>query len=291
MSVEEALKIGENISQYTFDESDEDTEKLLSEELGNFDSVLVGTEGKSARGFELSYDNESKFYQIRLFTPCSIGDWQVALDFIEKLAIYEESHNIVDEDGNEYSVDSIKKYPYIENIEYGISAIVDNFKKNHSESYKIFGIYRPVAFNEKMIDKISNSPDPAKEFSNIITEIQYIDAYSANQRFYKNNDGKIFGVYTLTESCRTILPFKPSVEFEYIDVVKDKDISSWNLSLIIINGDPNDSNSYESLGIVDYSKFIDNLPLDKYSFIDGEYIVVEPLEKDEMKRLYNLLTK
>ena len=291
MSVEEALKIGENISQYTFREGDEDIEKHLKEELGNFDSVLVGTEEKSARGFELSYDDESKFYQIRLFTPCSIGDWEVALDYMEKLALYVKSHNIVDEDGNEYSVESIKKYPYIENIEWGIAGIVDDFKRYNSECYIIFGIYRPVAFNKKMIDRISCSSNPAKEFSDIITEIQYIDAYSATQKIYKRDNGYIFGAYVLTEGCRTILPYKPSVEFYNIDIAKDKDISSWMISLVVINGDPSNIDSYDGLGLVDYSKVIENLPSDKYSFIDGKYIVIEPLEKDEMKKLYSLSQK
>ena len=42
---------------------------------------------------------------------------------------------------------------------------------------------------------------------------------------------------------------------------------------------------------IDYFKFIENLPKDKYSFIDGEYMVVESLEKEEIERLYNLLVE
>ena len=288
VSVEKILEIGGTLSQYNLDESDEHIEEFLSEELGNFDCILVGEEEKSARGFEISYDKNTKFYQIRLYTPCSIGDWETAFDFIEKLGCFLENNNIIDEDGAKYTLESIRTYPYIENIEFGIKTLTDHFDETQMEIYKVFGIYRPVAFNKKMIEDMNNSENPTKLFSDIITSIQYIDAYTANQNFYKNDNEEIFGVYTLTESVRTILPFKPSVEYENSDIVKNEDIKFWRLVLVIINGNPDDENSYEMLGEVDYTKFIENLPKDRYSFIDGEYIVIEPLTKEEIDKIFKL---
>lgn len=288
ISVEKILEIGGTLSQYNLDESDEHIEEFLSEELGNFDCILVGEEEKSARGFEISYDKNTKFYQIRLYTPCSIGDWETAFDFIEKLGCFLENNNIIDEDGTEYTLESIRTYPYIENIEFGIKTLTDHFDETQMEIYKVFGIYRPVAFNKKMIEDMNNSENPTKLFSDIITSIQYIDAYTANQNFYKNDNEEIFGVYTLTESVRTILPFKPSVEYENSDIVKNEDVKFWRLVLVIINGNPDDENSYEMLGEIDYTKFIENLPKDRYSFIDGEYIVIEPLTKEEIDKIFKL---
>ena len=288
VSVEKILEIGGTLSQYNLDESAEQIEEFLSEELGNFDCILVGEEEKSARGFEISYDKNTKFYQIRLYTPCSIGDWETAFDFIEKLGCFLENNNIIDEDGTEYTLESIRTYPYIENIEFGIKTLTDHFDETQMEIYKVFGIYRPVAFNKKMIEDMNNSENPTKLFSDIITSIQYIDAYTANQNFYKNDNEEIFGVYTLTESVRTILPFKPSVEYENSDIVKNEDIKFWRLVLVIINGNPDDENSYEMLGEIDYTKFIENLSKDKYSFIDGEYIVIEPLTKEEIDKIFKL---
>lgn len=288
VSVEKILEIGGTLSQYNLDESAEQIEEFLSEELGNFDCILVGEEEKSARGFEISYDKNTKFYQIRLYTPCSIGDWETAFDFIEKLGCFLENNNIIDEDGTEYTLESIRTYPYIENIEFGIKTLTDHFDETQMEIYKVFGIYRPVAFNKKMIEDMNNSENPTKLFSDIITSIQYIDAYTANQNFYKNDNEEIFGVYTLTESVRTILPFKPSVEYENSDIVKNEDVKFWRLVLVIINGNPDDENSYEMLGEIDYTKFIENLPKDKYSFIDGEYIVIEPLTKEKIDKIFKL---
>ena len=288
VSVEKILEIGGTLSQYNLDESDEHIEEFLSKELGNFDCILVGEEEKSARGFEISYDKNTKFYQIRLYTPCSIGDWETAFNFIEKLGCFLENNNIIDEDGEKYTLESIRTYPYIENIEFGIKTLTDHFDETQMEIYKVFGIYRPVAFNKKMIEDMNNSENPTKLFSDIITSIQYIDAYTANQNFYKNDNEEIFGVYTLTESVRTILPFKPSVEYENSDIVKNEDVKFWRLVLVIINGNPDDENSYEMLGEIDYTKFIENLPKDRYSFIDGEYIVIEPLTKEEINKIFKL---
>ena len=134
-----------------------------------------------------------------------------------------------------------------------------------------------------MSNKIENSVSPIDTFSNIIKEIQYLDAYSANQQFYQNNeDYRIIGAYTLTENLRTILPYKPSVEFENSDIVKNDEISFWNIALVTINGDENDPNSYQVAGNLNYDDFIKKLPINKYKFIDASYIMVEPLSKEEI---------
>lgn len=286
--VEKALEIGETISQYTLDESDESIEEFLQEKVDRFECILLGQEERSARGFEFSYDSENNYYGIRVFTPCSIGDWEVVFDFIQKLGKFLGNNKVIDENGEEYTLESVKNYPYIENIEYGIKNLIDNFTQSEHELFKIYGIYRPVSFNKIMINELTNSKNPAEIFSKTITDIQYIDAYSANQRFYKNDNDEIFGAYTLTETVRTILPFKPNVEYENFNIVKNEDVKFWKIMLVVINGNPDDENSYEMLGNVEYSKFIENLPKDKYSFIDGEYIVVEPLSRENIEKISKL---
>ena len=118
----------------------------------------------------------------------------------------------------------------------------------------------------------------------MVKEIQYLDAYSAKQAFYKKEE-EIMGHYSLTETVRTILPYKPYVEFENSDIVKNDDISFWSIALVTINGDENDENSYQVAGDLNYDDFIKKLPIDKYKFIDASYIVVEPLSKEEIFEL------
>ena len=280
-NVEEALTILDK-ELNTYNTGNIDVNDLLLSPISNYECLLIGEDKVSARGFELSYDNKNKIYAVRIFTPSSREDWLLALEYIKALAKKFNSE-IVNERGEVYTVDNIDKFDYENDILYGIEVITSNLKSGEAHKYSIFGIDRVVSFNQEMLDKINNSDSPIDTFSNIVKEIQYLDAYSAHQQFYKNKtDGKIIGAYTLTQNLRTILPYKPSVEFENSDIVKNDEISFWNIALVTINGDENDPNSYQVAGNLNYDDFIKKLPINKYKFIDASYIMVEPLSKEEI---------
>lgn len=269
----------------TYNTDGMDINDLLLSPLSNYQCLLVGAEYESARGFELSYDNKNKVYGVRIFTPSSRKDWLLALEYIKALA-KKFGTEIVNERGETYTVDNIDKFDYEPDILYGLKLITENLKSGEADNYTIFGVTRLVSLNQEMMDEINNSENPIDTFSKIVRDIQNLDAYSANQQFYKNNeDGRIIGAYTLTENLRTILPYKPTVEFHNSDIVKNDDIAFWNISFVVINGDENDPNSYQVGGQLDYNDFIKKLPKDKYEFIDASYIMVEPLSKEEISDL------
>ena len=281
LNVEEALTILDK-ELNSYNTGNIDINDLLLSPVSNYECLLIGEDKVSARGFELSYDNKNKIYAVRIFTPSSREDWLLALEYIKALAKKFNSE-IVNERGEVYTVDNIDKFDYENDILYGIEVITSNLKSGEAHNYSIFGIDRVVSFNQEMLDKINNSDSPIDTFSNIVKEIQYLDAYSAHQQFYKNNeDYRIMGAYTLTQNLRTILPYKPSVEFENSDIVKNDEVSCWNIGLVTINGDENDPNSYQVAGNLNYDDFIKKLPINKYKFIDASYIMVEPLSKEEM---------
>ena len=284
LNVEEALTILDK-ELNSYNTGNIDVNDLLLSPVSNYECLLIGEDKVSARGFELSYDNKNKDYAVRIFTPSSREDWLLALEYIKALA-KKFGSEIVNERGEVYTVDNIDKFNYESDILYGIEVITSNMKSGEAHNYTIFGIDRVVSLNQEMLDKINNSDSPIDTFSNIVKEIQYLDAYSAHQQFYKNKtDGKIIGAYTLTQNLRTILPYKPSVEFENSDIVKNDEISFWNIALVTINGDENDPNSYQVAGNLNYDDFIKKLPINKYKFIDASYIMVEPLSKEEILEL------
>lgn len=284
LNVESALSILDK-ELNSYNTGNIDINDLLLSPVSNYECLLIGEDKVSARGFELSYDNKNKIYAVRIFTPSSREDWLLALEYIKALAKKFDSE-IVNERGETYTVDNIDKFDYENDILYGIEVITSNMKSGEAHNYTIFGIDRVVSFNQEMIDKINNSDSPIDTFSNIVKEIQYLDAYSAHQQFYKNKaDGKIIGAYTLTQNLRTILPYKPVVEFENSDIVKNDEVSCWNIGLVTIDGDENDPNSYQVAGQIDYDDFIKKLPINKYKFIDASYIMVEPLSKEEIFEL------
>ena len=281
LNVEEALTILDK-ELNTYNTGNIDINDLLLSPVSNYQCLLIGEDKVSARGFELSYDDKNKDYAVRIFTPSSREDWLLALEYIKALA-KKFGWEIINARGETFTIDNIDKFDYINDILYGIEVITSNMKSGKTDNYTIFGIDRVVSFNQEMLDKINNSDSPIDTFSNIVKEIQYLDAYSAHQQFYKNKaDGKIIGAYTLTQNLRTILPYKPSVEFENSDIVKNDEVSCWNIGLVTINGDENDPNSYQVAGNLNYDDFIKKLPINKYKFIDASYIMVEPLSKEEI---------
>ena len=281
LNVETALSLLDK-ELYSYNTGNIDINDLLLSPVSNYQCLIIGDDKDSSRGFELFYDNKDKYYSVRVFTPSSREDWILALEYIKALAKKFDS-KIISETGEEYTAENIDKFDYERDILYGIEVISSRVKGDEPTLYSIFGINRVVSFNQEMIDKIENSGSPIDTFSNMVKEIQYLDAYSANQRFFKNKeDGRIRGAYTLTQNVRTILPYKPSVEFENSDIVKNEDIAFWDIGLVTIDGDENDKNSYNVAAYVDYDDFIKNLPENKYRFIDASYIMVEPLNREEL---------
>ena len=281
LNVETALSLLDK-ELYSYNTGNIDINDLLLSPVSNYQCLIIGDDKDSSRGFELFYDNKDKYYSVRVFTPSSREDWILALEYIKALAKKFDS-KIISETGEEYTAENIDKFDYERDILYGIEVISSRVKGDEPTLYSIFGINRVVSFNQEMIDKIENSDSPIDTFSNMVKEIQYLDAYSANQRFFKNKeDGKIRGAYTLTQNVRTILPYKPSVEFHNSDIVKNDDIAFWDLGLVTIDGDENDKNSYNVAAYLNYDDFIKNLPENKYRFIDASYIMVEPLNREEL---------
>ena len=284
LNVESALTLL-NKELNVYNNKNIDINDLLLSSVSNYECLLIGEDKVSARGFELSYDNKNKTYVVRIYTPSSREDWLLALEYIKALA-KKFGSEIVNERGETFTVDNIDKFDYENDIIYGIATILSGLEDKEVKVYNIYGINRVVSFNQEISNKIENSVSPIDTFSNIIKEIQYLDAYSANQRFYQNEeDGRIMGAYSITESVRTIIPYKPSVEFHNSDIVKNDDIAFWNMGFVVINGDENDPNSYQGVGQLDYDDFIKKLPKEKYKFIDASYIMVEPLTKEEISNL------
>ena len=281
LNVEEALTIL-NKELNTYNTQNIDINDLLLSPISNYECLLIGEDNVSGRGFELSYNSKNKSYVIRVFTPSTREDWILALEYIKTLAKRFNSE-IINERGEIYTVDNIDKFDYESDILFGINSISLKINDREIDKYIIFGINRVVSFDGKMIEKIYGSSNAIDTFSNMVKEIQYLDAYSAHQNFYKNNDdGKIMGGYALTQGVRTILPYEPSVEFENSDILKNDDISFWNIGLVIIDGDENDKKNYYGVGNLNYNDFIKKLPKNKYKFIDASYIMVEPLTKEEI---------
>ena len=248
----------------------------------NHSCILFGAVEKSTRGFELSYNSQKNSYVIKEYTPASESDWLVVLEFMKALAEKLVS-KIIATTGEVFTSGTIENFDYKKDIKAGIKTIFNLLNEKDAEVSNIYGIVRPISFNKKIIERIVNSSDEIKEFSKFCEDIQYIDAYSAKQSFAEDRTtNEKWGYYVLTENLRTVLPYKSSVEFFSMDYIKNEEVAFWKIFFYAYKVDENGEEGIDKIGESIYDDFIKKLPVDKYKFIDASYIVVEPLNRNEI---------
>ena len=271
-----------SIFNIDIDADDFDFDASIENWQENHSCILFGAVEKSTRGFELSYNSQKNSYVIKEYTPASESDWLIVLKFMKVLAEKLVS-KIIATTGEVFTSGTIENFDYKKDIKAGIKTIVNLLNEKDAEVSNIYGIERPVSFNKEIIERIINSSDEIKEFSNFCEDIQYINAYSAKQSFVEDIVTKEkWGYYVLTENLRTVLPYKPSVEFFSMDYIKNEEVAFWKIFFCAYKVDENGEEGIDKIGESIYDDFIKKLPTDKYKFIDASYIVVEPLNGDEI---------
>ena len=271
-----------SIYNIDIDADDFDFDASMENWQENHSCILFGAVEKSTRGFELSYNSQKNSYVIKEYTPASETDWLIVLKFMKVLAEKLVS-KIIATTGEVFTSGTIENFDYKKDIKAGIKTIVNLLNEKDAEVSNIYGIERPVSFNKEIIERIVNSSDEIKEFSEFCEDIQYIDAYSAKQSFVEDRSTKEkWGYYVLTENLRTVLPYKPSVEFFSMDYIKNEEVAFWKIFFCAYKVDENGEEGIDKIGESIYDDFIKKLPTDKYKFIDASYIVVEPLNRDDI---------
>ena len=275
-----------SIYNIDFDADDFNKEKFYNTSIENWEEnhscLLFGVEGKSARGFEFSYNSTKNSYVIKEYTPASESDWLVVLEFMKVLAEKLVS-KIIATTGEVFTSGTIENFDYKKDIKAGIKTIFNLLNEKDAKVSNIYGIVRPISFNKKIIERIVNSSDEIKEFSKFCEDIQYINAYSAKQFFVDDKKlNKKWAYYVLTENLRTILPYKPSVEIFSMNYIKNEEVAFWKIFFCACKVDENGKEGIEKIAESIYDDFIKKLPSNKYKFIDASYIVVEPLNREEI---------
>ena len=244
----------------------------------NENVMIAGVWQKSARGFELNYEDGK--YIVRVCTPSGVGDWQTAILFLSKISA--KTGSKIECDNEEiYDSEQILKFDYEADIMWGLEALKDVKEKN--QMLYISGLERDVAFDAVMIDEIFASASPVAKFDEMMRQVQYLDAYSARENLYEDKDGnEIFGTYTLSENLPTILPYAPSPSWQAQEVLGERKVSRWILTLVV----GVDDRDAHVLGECEYGAFMANLPKEKYRFIDAANILVEPLSEEEMREIF-----
>lgn len=270
----------EGFMQYDIEKDDEHYDQVMHSPISEWGYMLMGQEGISGRGFEVSYDPENQDYGVRVFTPSTENDWLGAIEFIGKVATALAT-NVVDEEGETYEPNAIT-YDYRNDISFGVRCYDDK-----EEGAYIFSVYRPICLSKQMINELLEAEDKVKAFSQLVEKqlYEHPDVYIAHQQFFSNDKGEVMGVYALTQGVPTILPYEypPFIDLTQVNLSQD-DVKLWRISLVAINGDENDPNAYEVLDGLDYKTFLERLPQNKIQKLDGHYMLIT-LNRQELEAL------
>ena len=277
LTVRDCLTLStQGVTQFTVDENEEDFDPkaFYSLPLTKFVCLVCGVEEQSGRGFELSFNEETQSYGVRVMTPSTIDDWRISLCYLKDLATVLDQP-IENEHGDTFTAKTIEQFDYKNDILFGLQGCAAQIKENDVENLTLYGIVRPVSVNAGITEQILSHADPISEFSRFYRNIQWLDAYSAKQKFFRKDD-ELFGVYTLGYDVATILPHTPSVGFEYAHEIGNADVKHWVLFVVA-----SDNEHYE----LPYAEAIARLPKAKYRFIDATYIQIDALNADELRAL------
>ena len=279
LAANEVLKLVEGLISYNYDASS------LHRSLNDFESLNCILFGKSGLPLQLRYVDAENAYQI-LVSPFAIEeDWQLALRWMSRLAELLGTE-ITSSEGGNYSPDSIFHFDY----EVIILETLGNLTKEKDlEEFEVQGFAHPVYLDRETVQEVLNHVHPLEAYSAFIKKIQYSAAYFSQVRFYQQEETRDFlASYSLTEETDTVLPRRPHVPAEYVEIVGLAGVSDWRVLLVAIDGDPDKQENYHPLASVPLKALIEALEPNEYQLLDANQIEIKKLSKERLLQLAQL---
>jgi len=279
LAANEVLKLVEGLISYNYDPSS------LHRSLNDFESLNCILFGKSGLPLQLRYVDAENAYQILVPSFAIEEDWQLALRWMSRLAELLGTE-ITSSEGGSYSPDSIFHFDY----EVIILETLGNLTKEKDlEEFEVQGFAHPVYLDRETVQEVLNHVHPLEAYSAFIKKIQYSAAYFSQVRFYQQEETRDFlASYSLTEETDTVLPRRPHVPAEYVEIVGLAGVSDWRVLLVAIDGDPDKQENYHPLASVPLKALIEALEPDEYQLLDANQIEIKKLSKERLLQLAQL---
>lgn len=279
LAANEVLKLVEGLISYNYDPSS------LHRSLNDFESLNCILFGKSGLPLQLRYVDAENAYQILVPSFAIEEDWQLALRWTSRLAELLGTE-ITSSEGGSYSPDSIFHFDY----EVIILETLGNLTKEKDlEEFEVQGFAHPVYLDRETVQEVLNHVHPLEAYSAFIKRIQYSAAYFSQVRFYQQEETRDFlASYSLTEETDTVLPRRPHVPAEYVEIVGMAGVSDWRVLLVAIDGDPDKQENYHPIGSVPLKALIEALEPDEYQLLDAHQIEIKKLSKERLLQLAQL---
>lgn len=279
LAANEVLKLVEGLISYNYDPSS------LHRSLNDFESLNCILFGKSGLPLQLRYVDAENAYQILVPSFAIEEDWQLALRWMSRLAELLGTE-ITSSEGGSYSPDSIFHFDY----EVIILETLGNLTKEKDlEEFEVQGFAHPVYLDRETVQEVLSHVHPLEAYSAFIKKIQYSAAYFSQVRFYQQEETRDFlASYSLTEETDTVLPRRPHVPAEYIEIVGLSGIIDWRVLLVAIDGDPDKQENYHPLASVPLKALIEALEPNEYQLLDANQIEIKKLSKERLLQLSQL---
>ena len=279
LAANEVLKLVEGLISYNYDPSS------LHRSLNDFESLNCILFGKSGLPLQLRYVDAENAYQILVPSFAIEEDWQLALRWMSRLAELLGTE-ITSSEGGSYSPDSIFHFDY----EVVILETLGNLTKEKDlEEFEVQGFAHPVYLDRETVQEVLNHVHPLEAYSAFIKKIQYSAAYFSQVRFYQQEETRDFlASYSLTEETDTVLPRRPHVPAEYVEIVGLAGVSDWRVLLVAIDGDPDKQENYHPLASVPLKALIEALEPNEYQLLDANQIEIKELSKERLLQLAQL---
>ena len=279
LAANEVLKLVEGLISYNYDPSS------LHRSLNDFESLNCILFGKSGLPLQLRYVDAENAYQILVPSFAIEEDWQLALRWMSRLAELLGTE-ITSSEGGSYSPDSIFHFDY----EVIILETLGNLTKEKDlEEFEVQGFAHPVYLDRNTVQEVLNHVHPLEAYSAFIKKIQYSAAYFSQVRFYQQEETRDFlASYSLTEETDTVLPRRPHVPAEYVEIVGLAGVSDWRVLLVAIDGDPDKQENYHPLASVPLKALIEALEPNEYQLLDANQIEIKELSKERLLQLAQL---
>ena len=279
LAANEVLKLVEGLISYNYDPSS------LHRSLNDFESLNCILFGKSGLPLQLRYVDAENAYQILVPSFAIEEDWQLAPRWTSRLAELLGTE-ITSSEGGSYSPDSIFHFDY----EVIILETLGNLTKEKDlEEFEVQGFAHPVYLDRETVQEVLNHVHPLEAYSAFIKKIQYSAAYFSQVRFYQQEETRDFlASYSLTEETDTVLPRRPHVPAEYVEIVGLAGVSDWRVLLVAIDGDPDKQENYHPLASVPLKALIEALEPNEYQLLDANQIEIKKLSKERLLQLAQL---
>lgn len=279
LAANEVLKLVEGLISYNYDPSS------LHRSLNDFESLNCILFGKSGLPLQLRYVDAENAYQILVPSFAIEEDWQLALRWTSRLAELLGTE-ITSSEGGSYSPDSIFHFDYEVII---LETLRNLTKEKDLEGLEVQGFAHPVYLDRETVQEVLNYVHPLEAYSAFIKRIQYSAAYFSQVRFYQQEETRAFlASYSLTEETDTVLPSRPHVPAEYVEIVGLAGVSDWQVLLVAIDGDPDKQENYHPIGSVPLKALIEALEPDEYQLLDAHQIEIKKLSKERLLQLAQL---